>query len=472
MQKLKAFLKINWVLIIGIVAISPFLILSFFNHPSWDDFCYSVQSMKLGFWKAQLTIYEDWSGRYFATAVLSINPLVFKWIDGYKIVSAMILLLFMGTIYYFVKTICFNKISKKEELNIAIALIILYFYKMKNVSNGFYWMPSSITYQLGNILAILSFTMLLKMFMGVNDKNKKVYCCFAVLFAIGAIGSNETIMVILFLQIFVVLISNYLTIKKLNRYLAVLILVAAVACFISFIAPGNVHRFEVDAQVYKDTELRHNFMLSLSTSLITATKYTIKWLTNLTIILFTALYIPYGIKISKNITRSNSPFSIHPAISIMFFITIFILSFFPAYWAAYYVPSRVVNVIYLYFLIGWFFNVQVVISYLNRRGIVIKPFSNSISLIMAILIIIKLAAGGNIQNAYADLFSGSAYRYNNEMKARYIKINECQTGVCELEKISNQPSTIFWDDITTDEKHWTNVCTGDYFDKTLKLKSP
>jgi len=478
MENLKAFLKTNWVLIIGIFAITPFLILSFFNHPSWDDFCYSVQSMKLGFWKAQLSTYEDWSGRYFATAVLSINPLVFKWIDGYKIVSAMMLLLFMGTIYYFVKTICFNKISKKEELNIAIALIILYFYKMKNVSNGFYWMPSSVTYQLGNILAILSFTMLLKMFMVVNDKNKKLYCCFAVLFAIGAIGSNETILVILFLQIFVVLISNYLSIKKLNRYLAVLILVAAVACFISFIAPGNVHRFELNAQVsqvsqvYKDPEQRHNFIPSLSPSLITAVKYAAKWLTNLTIILFTALYIPYGIKISKNITRSNSPFSIHPAISIIIFITIFILSFFPAYWAAHYVPSRVVNVIYLYFLIGWFFNVQVVIYYLNQRGIVIKPFSNSISVIIAILIIIKLAAGGNIQNAYVDLFSGSAYRYNNEIKARYIKINECQTGVCELEKISNQPSTIFWDDITPDEKHWTNLCTGEYFGKTVKLKSP
>jgi hypothetical protein len=472
MQKLKAFLITNWVLIIGIFAIMPFIMLSFFNYPSSDDFCYSLQSMKLGFWKAQLKTYEGWSGRYFATAILSINPLVFKWIDGYKILSASILVMFMGSIYYFIKTLFSNRISKKEELNISIALIVLYFYQMTRVVAGFYWMTASITYQLGTILSILSFAILLKVLFRVNDENKKVYICFSLLYAIGAIGSNETIMFILFLQLFAVLISNYLITKKLNRYLVFLFLIAAFACFVVYVAPGNIHRFQNDTEVYKNPELRHNFILSLSTSFMTATKYTIEWLTNLTIILFTALYIPYGIKISEGIPKSNSPFSIHPAMSIMIFLTIFVLCFFPSYWGTYHLERRVVNVIYLYFLIGWFFNVQVIIYYLSQKEITIKHFSNPVSVLIAIMIIIKLAAGGNIQIAYKDLISGSAYRYNNEMNARYEKISKCKSEVCEIEKISNRPSTIFWDDITTDEKHWVNLCTGDYFDKTLKLKSP
>jgi len=55
---------------LGIVCL--FVILSFFSFPAADDFAYFDQVNRLGFWGAQREWYLHWSGRYTATAVMSI----------------------------------------------------------------------------------------------------------------------------------------------------------------------------------------------------------------------------------------------------------------------------------------------------------------------------------------------------------------------------------------------------------------
>ena len=470
MSKLRAFCERNWVLIIGAVAIVPFIAISFFNHPSSDDYCYTVQSIKLGFCKAQLSTYNEWSGRYFATAILSINPLAFGWMNGYKVLPIIILTLFISSLFYLIKALCPTDISIKEALNITAVIAVLYLYRTKEVVSAFYWMAASTTYQLGTILAILSFASLSHLFVR-DGKNKKLYFTLSLLFLVGTIGSNETIMFIVYLLLLAIFISNYLTTKRISHHLILILIIASFASIFVYAAPGNEMRFQHEAYISKNPEIRHNLSLSLSSSAMTAASYCITWLRNFTIIMFTVLYIPYGIRMSERTLGSNNPFSIRPALSLVGFLIIFVLSFFPSYWATNRLEGRVINVIYLYFLIGWFFNVQVIIHYLNQKRIMFKGLSHISSVLIVILILIKLSTGGNIRNAYKDLIKGNAYRYDKEVSLRYKKIHNCRETICELERISDHPSTLFWDDITSDETHWVNQCVGDYFNKTLRLKT-
>lgn len=64
--------RISFFLQSTLVAIPiPFVLLSFFNHPSRDDFCYANKVLEQGFWNSQINWYNNWTGRYFSTGILS-----------------------------------------------------------------------------------------------------------------------------------------------------------------------------------------------------------------------------------------------------------------------------------------------------------------------------------------------------------------------------------------------------------------
>lgn len=75
----------NFIIIIGVFSILPFVLISYFNNPNADDFCYNVMSRDLGFLQAQINWYQGWSGRYFSTAILSIQALVSNTFLLYKL---------------------------------------------------------------------------------------------------------------------------------------------------------------------------------------------------------------------------------------------------------------------------------------------------------------------------------------------------------------------------------------------------
>ena len=51
----KLFKSDNFIINIVFLLILPLIIISFFNNPTADDFCYNFHSRDLGFWDAQLS---------------------------------------------------------------------------------------------------------------------------------------------------------------------------------------------------------------------------------------------------------------------------------------------------------------------------------------------------------------------------------------------------------------------------------
>ncbi|MFZ1323528.1 MAG: hypothetical protein WAT71_18400, partial [Ignavibacteria bacterium] len=122
-----------------ILMVIPFIILCFYNQPTPEDFVFGLETKKLGFLKAQEFFYNNWSGRFFSYAVLSLNALLFVFIGGYKITSLLLMLLFFSSIYFLVSEFFKDKLNQKEIIVFSFSIIFLYLYKAPSVSEGFYW---------------------------------------------------------------------------------------------------------------------------------------------------------------------------------------------------------------------------------------------------------------------------------------------------------------------------------------------
>ena len=72
-QITKLFKTDNFIVIIGVFSILPFILISFYNHPIADDFTFNIESRNRGFVDAQLFWYQNFNGRYFDRTFLVIG---------------------------------------------------------------------------------------------------------------------------------------------------------------------------------------------------------------------------------------------------------------------------------------------------------------------------------------------------------------------------------------------------------------
>ena len=183
-----------------------YIVLCFFDHPSYDDFTYTVSTFGKTFWQSQIFWYTNWSGRYTATALLAINPLVYHWIYGYKILSLTIVLCLLLTIYFLVKTYC-EYLKPSEHCFLTFFLASFYFSLLPHLAGGIYWMAGSVTHAVPTILVGLSIALLKRK--GSNLLSDYVFLPLMTFFIVG---SNETIMFIWMTLLF--LTNFYILFKR------------------------------------------------------------------------------------------------------------------------------------------------------------------------------------------------------------------------------------------------------------------
>jgi len=287
---------------------------------------------------------------------------------------------------------------------------------------------------------------------------------FLIILTIMIIGSNETSMFILYLVFSFVIMINLIIKKRFDTFLFILLIVATIGSLIVILAPGNQIRTQriVQEHLYPtNPDYIHNVIHASILSIKTTFRKIIYWLRNLPlIVLFAILYMPVG---QKNEYRI---FSIHPLISFVIMITLIVASYFPSYWATNYIEARVENISYFIFLLLFFLNIQVINNWLIYRNLVsIRRLPKYIIVIICSLTILWILPFNTIRIAYDDLFSERAYLYNRQLERRYKILDSRNDASCTVRKLDYHPVTIFHGDITSDEKHWINTCTANYFKK-------
>ncbi|MGV3539904.1 MAG: hypothetical protein ACO1OQ_08845, partial [Rufibacter sp.] len=131
---------VKGIIFLGVLALLPFLVLTAYNHPAADDFGFALRDGQASFWEIQRETYQQWSGRYFGTAILQINPLLQGSVVLYKWYSLLLILFFVGTVYALVQQLYRQSLSRKERIGLVALSLCTFFTQYPDITQAFFWL--------------------------------------------------------------------------------------------------------------------------------------------------------------------------------------------------------------------------------------------------------------------------------------------------------------------------------------------
>lgn len=438
-----------------ILSLLPFLTLTIFTNPAYDDYCYASATLEGGLFNAQRYWFTAWSGRYFSNALLSLNPIAFGSFTGYKAIALITILTTFISVFCFVTAIFNSSVTLIEKLIAAAFITALFSNQMPDITEGYYWLPGSVSYQLASALTLFFFA-LVKKSLESSRLIKVPLLALSFILIIAIVGSNETSMIILLFLVCSVTIKAF-SIKSKNRWIWMALLVITILCSgVVLFSPGNAIR-----SAYSPN--RHRLLFSLGMSLAQEIRFLVKWVSNPAFALSTILFIPIAYKLSNSNYLSKNRLNLHPLTSLVLLLTLVFAGFFTPYWAMGLLGQhRTVNTVFFFFLLGWFANIIIWTSYLReKRKVTVSSLPNYFYLIGLPLIVLALLSTNNSKAAIEDLITSRAYRYDQEMRKRHSQFEQCaKQGIvkCQIEKIDNPPETIsndyFENEIDCEQQYW------------------
>ena len=445
----------------------PLLALSFYNHPSAaDDYCYIDTVFKYGYFEAMHYYYTGWTGRYFGILINHSNPLIFRWIEGFKIIPILLLLELVANFYALIKDL-FKGHSWLVYLGMAGVVFFLFIFKMAAIPEAFYWMAAFVTYTVPNIMTIYWLVVIMrwyKMEQGWFSNLTALLLSFLIFAVIGSSETNLTLMVLLVVSWFgYQLLIN----RTFDKKALFLVLIAAFSCFVFFSSVGNTSRID-------DNPLSRNIPYSLLQSLKLLAFLVFDWLRHTPLLIFTILFI-FWLQNHFKKNPENAYLSVHPFWAGLGFVGILIVKLFPSFYGIGIQPTpRVINSVYLFFLLGWFYNVAVWVYFLKSKIAFSIPENILIKAVLVLPILYMTYFGStNFRTIYNDWLRGGAAAYNQELYDRYALIQNTKSDTVYVKPLIHKPLSLFVEDLNDNPKHLWNRCSAGYFGKTvIALEKP
>ena len=395
----------------------------------------------------------------------SVNPLMFHSIIGYKLLSLSVIILFIISVFFFIRSVTGNTLNFIQYSLAALSICSLYFYKMANPALGFYWLSSAVIYQLANIMFLFLIILLIK-YSGQNSKLSRSVYLVIISFVILAIQGSNEISMLLTMEFLGFLFIYYLfKNKKINYSLLFFIVISIIGFYLVYTAPGNAVRESKNPQ-------SHMLFSSLSMSLSDTVELILYRVTDTPLILFSILAIPFIFKISESQSDTKRFFNCNPFFT-LFSIFIILLSInFVTYWTINKgMLDRTRNVFYFFFLIGWFYNLLVFCNYFFKdRSVKIFKLPAAAVLIISLIIVLSYGRKNNVLLAYKELSNGSLIKFDDELSDRYDYIRKVNSDTCILKPLSNPvPGLMFFYDIGTDPNAKHKKYQAYYYNKKFML---
>lgn len=263
----------------------PFIILCFYCFPSVDDFSYANIAESYGYIGAQIHWYTTWTGRYFATAILSLSPVLIKNFTLYQLFSMAVLMGSVHSIYFVIRSLNANA-AKWHAFLISLAATLSYLLFLPDITEAFYWFPGSVTYQLASVLA----TYLLGLGIRAESAqfvNVRVWITMSAL-AFVVVGSNEVVMVVTAMSVTLYYLFSLFQAKGIFSGRLMLLIATALGCAFMVFSPGNNVRAENNLAERNFNQLSEAFSHSYSDMTVFIGQYF--WIPVLPLVILSMLY--------------------------------------------------------------------------------------------------------------------------------------------------------------------------------------
>ena len=442
------------VISLGLVAL-PFVALSFYNHPSLDDFLDAVTVKRLGFWQSQKFFYLTLTGRYATTVLLAlVNPLVYGHMETHWGVVALGFML--GTFLVF--RLCLTLlpgISGRVAWLGAGLLTGMWLAYAPGQAEGLYWFTGAYTY-VATGWWLLLWLVCLGHYATARRAGRRTagWLLGLTVLTAAVAGSTEPVALPFMLLILLCGVLNWWHSR--SWVLLLMAGLAAAGCAVSFTAPGNAVRM---------ANMGHSFGLikTLAYSGLTAAYLLLTWIGNPVLLALSALLMPVLYQVAQ---RRDA-------------LLVAVLTRFPAGWLAvglglllaaancpaYYasgtgLPLRSRTTLYLLFLVGW---LGVLLTWCCREtrpdqqpGLLRELATGRLApLWLGILGLFFFAdynvqtrsyllgqGSNNVVRAYRQWLGGEAARYDAELRARYQAI-KTPGSVPVIRPLRHKPDLLF-----------------------------
>lgn len=453
------------VFVLLLAAVLPFVILTHFAQPSADDFCYANLFRGANLWDGIRSEYLGWKGRYssiFLTAsfhqaggmLLTYQYALYAFLAGLSV-----------AIYTFVRALTEAAGTRMETAFLALGLGALYLGTMPRVPATLYWLDGAFQYQLAGIFVLLSLAALLTLYRSARPLPALAACAFIFV----AVGASEVAMMTL-VAVVAVMSVNRMYVHGRDRLLwTAVIMVTLASSALLILAPGNYVR-----EQYASDDA-HRFWFSFSHAWYYAGLTLADWISSAGLWLATGAFVPVAMHLVylQRVRRDASPLRLAVIAGLLAGL---VWSYFFGLWwvAANNPPARMLNMIHLLFLAGWFTAVLELAAVVAARCVV--PFTRAVfpvsfrlgALAAGLLLGVFLVAGGHARTAYADL----AFRvpeYDRIMQDRYarIAVEKDRSGsgppAVVLPRVPDPPRLLVYSDIQGNRGDWRNICFARYF---------
>lgn len=439
--------------------------LALYNHASAaDDYCHIDTVFKYGWMGGIKAYYTGWSGRYFSIFLNHSNPLLFHWFAGFKWLPFFLYTGIIASFFWLVRTL---NPDKKTLVNLGIASLLFYLLilRLPSILEAFFWTAAVVNYTVPNILTLLWILVAIKretpgrpplVVKGLN------LLAFLLVFAIN--GTSENNVFVIMILIIGWLGYRLVWSRKLDPFYLSLLIWGIVTALFSFLSVGNAVRFEGNPQ-------SRNFLFAFIESFKFAPKLLFGWITNPSFLVITLLSLGLFPSFLKKGTDSyNAFFNINPFYTMLVTTGVVVSQIFPSYYGIGVYPTpRVINCIYFFFLWGWFYNLGVVLCYLDKRKLLrLTTFPRIPFLLKPLLCLVLLWDFYHAENSrlmYRELLTGEAAAYSEEMTERTRLLMTSPSDTLYLAPLRHQPQTLFLEDMKADPGHLWNRCIAGYFGK-------
>jgi len=386
----------------GILSILPFCLLCLYIHPFIDDYWILANLATDSVIGATKFFYMHVTGRYSSIFIEHVLGLGADNLSVFRTYPLLLMSLFLSMFYFFFRQLFKQTISSGKLLIISLLFLILYIYKIPDITTGFYYLSCAWVSSIGTVALIG----LLGIFLRLTDHSattkKGPFMILGCLLSIVIGGSYEPVMVLALLLTFS--ITGVLLFRKdRNRwYFVAIAVVLFVSVLFSILAPGNRERGGNSLVQFSLSKI----ITSVFHSVIAAENLIVNTLQSPLLIVFTLLFIPIAVYLNRNNESIKRNLNFHPLIAFLFMGMIISIAFFPSVWVGDFI-ARIVNQLYMMVLLGWFVCIQVLVNHLLKKNIDISfpAYSSYILKVGVLLCLIPSLSNKTVGRAYSDLMT-------------------------------------------------------------------
>lgn len=484
-RKFFAFISV----IVLIVSTLPLFIIGFYNHPSADDFNYTILTGAAlrnntgisAFFAVIAAAIERatsywgiWQGTYAMSFFAALRPSLFS--EQLTFLHSVILIgILIVSIFYLYYVLLYKMLGTDKYIYIILssATAFLSIQYLPNPVEGFFWYTGGVGY---TFFLYLAFILLGKSLLAFHTQILSTANCIALcILSFVVAGGHFAITLLGFVCTIILFIESILK-KNLSKSFKIKYGINTIVYLIGFAlcvgAPGNMRRQEsfTEKQTVIETIIK-SYLHGLGYA---------KLYTN-TVVFMGILFI--GIIAFIGLKKVNYKFK-YPVIFTLVTFSMYAVLLMPGYYSTNGIPApRYLDIIYfgailffstnIIYYAGWLrtkINELEQSNWLGEHYVNVKPIIGNLILFTFVLygivhlttLEISLSTG---VRAVKSIVSGEAKEFDKQMDEREALYHDDSLKEVYISPLTVYPELIYFDDITTDKENYANYKIAEFYNK-------